>query len=159
MKVKNIMESASDVLTPETSLKDAIVRMRTANRSSKQKYPGVKGMIVVDRPGHPVGMLSMLDILREIIPWYLKEDLGSFAWDGMLEAMARKVADRPVGEIMNRKLITVNQNAPLMECAELMGKHNRQRLPVLDDGGSLVGIIYLRDLYYAIVKAFTGEEK
>jgi len=158
LKARDIMEPVSDVLTPDTTIREAVERMRMTVRTEKKGYIGVKAMIVVDRPRHPVGILSMKDILREIIPWYLEEGkIGGFTWEGMLEALARKVATRPVGDIMAKTLITVEEDAPLMECAELLVKHNLQRLPVLNRDGELAGIVYLRDLYHAVARAFTGE--
>ena len=160
MKAKDIMESTKDVLTPENTVREAVAKMRMAVRIETKGLSGVKAMVVEDRPGHPVGILSMTDILRAIIPWYLEEGrVSEFTWDGMLEAMARKVADKTVGELMDHELITVDQEAPLMECAELLVKNNLQRIPVVDQAGMLCGVVYLRDLYHAIVKAFAGEDK
>lgn len=160
MKAKDIMESTKDVLTPDNTIREAVVKMRMAVRMEAKCLIGVKAMVVEDRPGHAVGILSMTDILRAIIPWYVADGkVREFTWDGMLEAMACKVADKKVGEIMNRKLITVDQEAPLMECAELMVKNNLQRMPVVDQDGTFRGMVYLRDLYQAIVKALAGEDR
>lgn len=160
MKAKDIMESTKDVLTPDTTIREAVAKMRMAVRIEAKGLSGVKAMVVEDRPGHLAGILSMSDILRAIIPWYLKEGrVAEFTWDGMLEAMVRKVADKKVGDLMNRNVITVDLEAPLMECAELMVKSNLQRIPVVDRDGTLRGIVYLRDLYHAFVRVFAGEDK
>jgi CBS domain-containing protein len=152
------MEPARDLLTPDTTIREAVTRMRMAVRMEDRGVIGVKAMLVEDPPGHAVGMLSMIDILKAIIPWYMKEGkVGGFTWDGMLAAMARKVADRTVGEVMSRNLVSVHPDTPLMECADIMAKRNFQRLPVIDSAGRLQGIVYLRDLYHAIVKVFSEE--
>ena len=158
MKVKDIMEPARDLLSPDTTIREAVARMKMAVRIDDRGVVGVKAMLVEDPPGRAAGMLSMIDILRAIIPWYMKEGkVGGFTWEGMLAAMARKVADRPVREVMSRNLVSVHPDTPLMECADLMVKRNFQRLPVIDSAGSLQGIVYLRDLYHAIVKVFEEE--
>ena len=157
MKARDVMEPIREALTPETTLKEAVNKMRVAGREKDRV--GVKGMIVLDN-GDLVGIVSIKDILKAIIPSYMTlTELGEFTWDGMLEEMAKKVADKKVSEIMTRKVITVPEDAPLMECADLIVKHNLQRLPVLDREKRVVGIVYVRDLYYAIVKALFEKEE
>jgi len=151
VKAKEIMEPVKDTLTPETTLKDAVNRMRVAGRGDVRA--GAKGMIVLDN-GKLAGIVSIKDILKVIIPSYMTlTELGEFTWDGMLEEMAKKVADKKVEEIMTRDVITVSEDAPLMECADHVVKHNLQRIPVLNREKKVVGIIYVRDIYYAIVRA------
>jgi len=150
VKAKEIMEPVKDTLTPETTLKDAVNRMRVAGRGDVRA--GAKGMIVLDN-GKLAGIVSIKDILKVIIPSYMTlTELGEFTWDGMLEEMAKKVADKKVEEIMTRDVITVSEDAPLMECADHVVKHNLQRIPVLNREKTVV-IIYVRDIYYAIVRA------
>ncbi len=158
MKANDIMEPVKETLTPETTLKEAVNRMKVARRGDGRV--GVKGMIVLDN-GNLAGIVSIKDILKAIIPSYMTlTELGEFTWDGMLEQMAKKVADRKVEEIMTRDVITVSEDAPLMECADLVVKHGLHRLPVLDRDKKVVGMIYIRDLYQAIVQAlFEKEEK
>ena len=157
MRARDIMEPVQETLSPSESLRDAVKKMRVARRGNGI---GVKGLIVVDEDSNPVGMLSMHDILRAIMPSYLSlSELGEFTWDGMLEQMCRKVADRKVADIMSREVITVPEDAPLMECAELMVNHNLHRIPVVDSSSKVVGMIYVRDLYHAIVRALPGEEE
>jgi CBS domain-containing protein len=158
VKAKDIMEPVKSSITPENTLKEAVNMMRVCRRG--EAMVGVKGMIVIDKAGNFVGMVSMKDILRAIIPSYMAiTELGEFTWDGMLEEMCKKVEDKKVGDVMTKDVITVTEDAPLMECADFIVKHKIQRLPVLDKERKVVGIIYLRDIYYAIVKTmFDGGE-
>ncbi|VAX30491.1 hypothetical protein MNBD_NITROSPIRAE02-1682 [hydrothermal vent metagenome] len=157
MKAKDIMEPVKETLTPETTLKEAVNKMRVARRGDGRV--GVKGMIVLDN-GNLAGIISIKDILKAIIPSYMSlTELGEFTWDGMLEQMARKVADRKVEEIMTKDVITVSEDAPLMECADLVVKHGLHRLPVLNGEKKVVGMIYIRDLYQAIVQALFEKEE
>ena len=60
---------------------------------------------------------------------------------------------------MTKNVITVPEEAPLMEVADFIVKHNLQRVPVVNKEKKVVGIVYVRDLYYAIVKVlFDGGE-
>ncbi len=56
-----------------------------------------------------------------------------------------------VSEIMAKKLITVNAKATIEEAALLMYKHKIGALPVLDDEGTLVGIITETDIFKVLV--------
>ncbi|RME68962.1 MAG: CBS domain-containing protein [Nitrospirae bacterium] len=157
MKAKDVMEPIIDTLLPDTPIKEAIKQMKMARRG--QQRVGVKGMVVVDREGNLVGMFSIKDILKAIVPEYMKtSSLEEFSWEGMLEEMAKKVETLKVQDLMTKEVITVNEDDPLMEVASVIVKHNLQRVPVMGKEGKPVGIIYVRDLYYALVKALTGEE-
>lgn len=157
MRARDIMEPIKDVLSPENTIKEAVNMMKVTQRGTGM---GVKGMIVQDDSGNLVGMLSIKDILRAIMPHYMTmTDLGEFTWDGMLEEMCRKVEDKKVSEIMTQEVITVEEDAPLMEVADIILKKNLQRVPVVNKEGKPVGIVYVRDLYYAIVKALLEEDK
>ncbi len=158
MRVKDIMEPLTDFLSPEDTLKEAVNKMRVSRRSDREI--GVKGMVVLDSNGALAGIVSIKDILKTIIPFYMSyAELGEFTWDGMLEAMAKKVAQRKVKEFMTKQVITVYEDDPLMECAELIVKHNLQRLPVLNKDKRVVGMVYVRDLYYAVVKVLLDREE
>jgi CBS domain-containing protein len=145
------MEPVKGYLRPDETIKEAVNKMKVIRRD--ETGLGVKGLIVVDASGNLVGILSIKDILKAIIPKYMEiAELGEFTWDGMLEEMAKRVADKKVEEIMTKDAITVLEDAPLMECASLMVKHNLQRIPVINKEGKVVGMVYIRDIYYTIVK-------
>ena len=158
MKAKDIMEPVRDYLSPDDTLKEAVNRMRVVRRGNG--VVGVKGMVVLDGEGNLVGIVSIKDILKAIIPYYMTmTELGEFTWEGMLVEMAKKVAGKKIEEIMTKDVITVSEDAPLMECADFIVKHNLQRLPVLNKEKKVVGMIYVRDLYYTIVQALLDKEK
>lgn len=55
----------------------------------------------------------------------------------------------PVDEIMNPYVITVTPYMSLAEAYELMVKNSIRRLPVVEDGKKLIGIITLKDVLEA----------
>lgn len=158
MKAKDIMEPITRFLSPDDTLKDAVNKMKVCRRG--EGLVGVKGMMVLDAGGNGVGIVSIKDILGAIIPSYMKaSELGEFTWDGMLEQMAEKVADKRVSEFMTKEIITVPENAPLMECVHFMIKHKLQRLPVVDKDNKTVGMVYVRDIYNVLTDVlFEGQE-
>src|SRR3990170_5029550 len=58
-----------------------------------------------------------------------------------------------VEEIMTKDVITVSPKTPIHEAAELMIDHGVSGLPVVDDAGSVVGIVSEGDLIKALAKA------
>jgi predicted transcriptional regulator len=84
-------------------------------------------------------------------------DLGSFTWDGMVEALAQKMADRKVRDFMTQMVITVKEDSPIMECIDHMLKNNVKRVPVLNKANKVAGMIYERDVFYEITKSMINE--
>lgn len=158
MKAKDLMIPLQEYLRPETTLRESANMLRTAKRGEERA--GVKGLPVLDDGGKMVGFLSMGDILRAVFPPYMGlMDLGNFTWDGMVEEMARKTGGKKVAEMMTRKVITVPEDAPLMECVDRMLKNNVKRLPVTDGKGKVLGMLYERDIFFAITRAMLEENR
>jgi len=156
MKAKDLMIPIQDYLKPENTLKEAVNLLRTAKRGEEKI--GVKGLPVLDEKGKLVGMLSMRDILKVVFPFYLSMmDLGDFTWEGMVESIARKSSGKLVRDVMSKIVITVDEDASLMECVDHMIKHNIKRLPVVDKSGKVIGMLYERDVFFAITKAMLNE--
>lgn len=156
MKARDLMIPLQEYLKPETTLKEAANILRTAKRD-EEKF-GVKGLPVLDMNGKMVGFLSIGDILKAVFPSYLSlMDLGHFTWDGMVEDLARKVRDKKVSEMMTIMVVTVHNDSSLMECVDHMLKNNVKRLPVIGKDGKVVGILYERDVFFAITKAMLDE--
>lgn len=156
MKAKDLMIPLQEYLTPETTLKEAANLLRTAKRA-EEKF-GVKALPVLDRTGKLIGILSIGDILKAVFPSYMSlMNLGDFTWDGMVEDMAKKAGNKKVSEMMTKKVISVPEDAPLMECVDHMIKNNVKRLPVVRKDGAVAGILYERDVFFEITKAMQNE--
>ncbi len=171
-KAKDIMIPLYNYLKQDNTLKEAANLLRTAKRSDNRV--GVKGLPVLDENGKLIGMLSMRDILRAVYPEYMYlmnlgeftwdgpeymylMNLGEFTWDGMLEDMAKKAAGYKVKDYMSKDVITVKENCPLMECVDRLVKNKVQRLPVIDNAGNVVGMLYHRDIFFAIAGSMLDE--
>lgn len=157
MRARDLMIPLQEYLRPDNTLKEAVNLLRMAKRGEERV--GVKGLPVIDEKGRIVGMLSMRDILRAVFPFYLSMmELGDFTWDGMVEAIAKRSSNRLVKDVMSRVVITIHEDAPLMECVDHIIKHNIKRLPVIDKDGRVVGMLYERDIFFAITKAMLDED-
>ena len=156
MRAKDLMIPIQEYLKPDDTLKDAVNLLKVAKRGEEKV--GVKGLPVLDDSGKLVGMLSMRDILKAVHPTYMDlMNVGNFTWDGMLEEMAKKIADKKVFSLMTGDVLTVKEDAPLMDAVDHMIRKNVKRLPVVDKAGKVVGMIYERDIFFAIVKTMLEE--
>ncbi len=144
MKARDLMTPIEEYLAPGMSLCEAVTRMRGIKRS--HGLP-IKGMLVKDDQGKVVGIVSIKDILRAVIPFYLSTDLAIFSWDNMLEEMTKRASHKTVADIMVKELITIDSEDSLMACTDLMIKKGLQRLPVTDENDQVIGMVYLRDIF------------
>jgi len=156
MKAKDLMVPLQEILKPDDTLKDAANLLRIAQRGEEKI--GVKALPVLDLSGNLIGILSIGDILKAVHPAYMDlMNLGSFAWDGMVETFAQKAAGKQVRDIMTPKVITVKEEATLMECIDHMLKNNVKRVPVLNKDNRVTGMLYERDVFYEITKSMINE--
>lgn len=156
MKAKDIMHPLTDYLRPDTTLKEAVFLLKSCRVGEENIC--VRALPVLDDGMRFVGLLSMGDILKAIWPSYMSlMNLGNFAWDGMVEAIAKRSKDLPVRGLMTTEVVTVHPDAPLMECVDHMLKFGVKKLPVVEAGGAVTGMLYERDLFFAIVGAMLND--
>jgi CBS domain-containing protein len=156
MKAKDLMVPLQEYLRPDNTLKEAANLLRIAQRGEEKI--GVKALPVLDASGNLVGILSIGDILKAVHPAYMDMmNLGSFAWDGMVESFAQKAADKKVRDSMTKKVITVKEDSTLMECVDHMLKNDVKRVPVLNKDNRVMGMLYERDVFYEITKSMISD--
>ena len=152
MKARDLMHPLTDYLKSEQTLQEAVMLLKTVRRGEENIC--VRALPVLNAKGHLVGMISMGDILKAIWPSYMSMmNLGDFTWDGMVEHIAKRMKDASVGSLMTKEVITVPEEAPLMECVDHMLKFNVKKLPVLNAAGVVIGMLYERDVFFAVVKS------
>ena len=125
---------------------------------------GISAVPVVDEHGVPLGMISEGDLMprdeseREARrDWWLKilaegEELNP---EFMTYLQSH---DRSAREIMISPIVTVEENADLVEVAELLSTRRIKRAPVMRDG-RMIGIVSRADLVKAVAtrgKSRTG---
>lgn len=74
--------------------------------------------------------------------------------DLVIEVMAPEIDPSvlTVGDIMKRSLATVKDNAGVFETVQHMRSKSVRRMPVVDDGGNLLGIVTLDDLLQLLIE-------
>ncbi len=108
------------ILNPITLTPDATLREAVALMGRFR----ISGVPVVDDDGRLVGIITNRDLQFE------------------------RALDRPLREAMTQDgLVTAPNGTTLDEAEAIMGRHRIEKLPVVDDGGVLRGLITVKDLH------------
>jgi acetoin utilization protein AcuB len=138
MFVRDRMTRTPITITGDITVMDALNLMKAKN---------VRRLPVVNKDGRIVGIVSEKDLLyaspspvTSLNVWEVRE---------MLHLLT-------VNKIMNTKVITINEDAPLEDAAVIMSANKISGLPVTRRE-SLVGIITETDLFKAFLKLLGGK--
>ena len=101
---------------------------------------GIGRLVVVGDAFEPVGIITYTDIAKALIDRFSE----------------RPIEDILVEEAMTENPITIASTRGLNTAAHVMLKHRISGLPVVNRGGSLVGIITKTDIVRAFSERFTG---
>ncbi len=124
LKISEVMTSNVKTLFPSNSMQDVLECMRE-NR--------ISGVPIVDEEKHTlIGMVSTEDLIK---------------------CLANQDVNANLQKYMTTKLVTVNDFDHLTEALKLFAKTSLGRLPVLDEHGSLVGILTKGDVTYGLLRA------
>lgn len=145
MRALDIMTTSVITATPDMTIHDAAT-LFVDNR--------ISGMPVVDADGKVIGIVSQGDLLHRVETgtghgkrsWWL-ELLSS----SPREQAARYVKEhgRVVGDVMCDQVISISEDMPLQDIADLMERRHLKRVPVLKEG-RLVGIVSRSNLIRAL---------
>ena len=142
MKVRDLMTIEPITTTADAPLKEA-ARMMVRH--------GVSGLPVMEGD-ELVGIVTEGDFLRQ------EADREQPYRLSLIEALFGEGGEPPVetvGEVMTDKVLTIGPEATLSEAARAMAKRGVKRLPVVDEEGTLLGIISRHD----VVNAFTKPDE
>lgn len=128
ISVRQLMQQKDDqstyAISPNASVYDALQMMAKAN----------VGAVMVVENNKMVGIFTERDYARKII---LK---------------GKTSLETPLREIMTTETITVHPDQTIDECMSLMTKWHIRHLPVMEEG-HLIGMVSMRDIVEAIIKA------
>lgn len=138
------------------SVRDAFAKLRDTHQSAGWRF---RNLLVFDADETLVGVLGIRDLLRALMPDYLKANLGrhyagaqgddsalSIVWDASFEAKCAEIAEVAVERYMAPVHDTIPADAPLTRAAYLMVAHGVDMLPVLD-GTRVVGVVRIVDVF------------
>ena len=119
MRVKELMTRGVECIEPSTTLQEAARKMRELD----------VGVLPICTPGgKPIGVLTDRDIVLRAV------------------AGGEDPMRCPVENIMTPDLICCHQDQDVHDVAEIMREQQIRRLLVVNDRGSLIGIVSLGDL-------------
>jgi CBS domain-containing protein len=152
MRARDIMATRFHTLRPGQSIADAVKAFHTSSTEEQKK---VFGMMVIDEQDRLVGMLSMYDILLFVRPKHagLWGEMENLPLEGAFDELLERVKSVRVADIMTTDVVTIGPDTHVMVIADLMIKRHIRRLPVVD-GTEVVGIVYISDLFYHLLKKF-----
>jgi CBS domain-containing protein len=130
--VKDVMTTEVVAVRRETTFKEMAATLRRYRVSA---FP------VVDDAGRVIGVVSEADLLA-------KEALADpgVAAGSLHHKDFRKADGLTAGDLMSREAVTVSPGDPVGQAARLMHFLKIKRLPVVNSGGELVGIVSRSDL-------------
>jgi len=131
--VRDWMSSPAVVVSADTSVSYAMTLMRRR---------GIHSVIVdVSEKNPAYGIVTTTDIRDKIV------------------AADRNPAETTVGEIMSGPLITAHPDWTLKECSQVMQKNHIHHLPVVDEHGTLMGMISATDIFMAVEESGWGKKE
>ncbi|HEX3035364.1 MAG TPA: CBS domain-containing protein [Thermodesulfobacteriota bacterium] len=133
MRARDIMKTDVITVSPSSSVTEAADMMRDE---------GIGALVVVDDMKRPVGIVTDRDIVVSTIAEHRNPE------EMLVEELMSK---KPV----NRKLITVNEDADVFEILRILSKNSIRRVPVIK-GGKLVGIVSVDDMVVVVATELTN---
>src|SRR6267378_8152516 len=131
MQVDIVKRSESGVISNPYTLPETASLREASNLMTRFRVSGVP---IVDAEGRLVGIITNRDLQFE------------------------RSLDRPVAEAMTKEgLITAPVGTTLDEAERILGKHRIEKLPVVDAGGRLKGLITVKDIHKR--RQFPGANK
>jgi len=134
--VKDLMTAHVVTVGPATPFKEIVARLAQHR---------VSALPVVDDAGRVLGVVSEADLLlKEEFP-DPDADLPLF-WTRRRRLERDKAAGSTARDLMSVALVSISPEATVAEAARRMHTANVKRLPVIGEGGRLVGIVSRGDL-------------
>ena len=92
---------------------------------------------VVEEPGRPIGMITKLDLVEQLLTGDLSQTASPAAMD---------LTPRTANELMMPLAITLGAHATVAHAAALMATEGMHHAPIVDDRGCLIGIVSSMDV-------------
>jgi CheY-like chemotaxis protein len=164
--VRQVMIPIEDytTLTETATVTEAVSELKKSflNQvcTSRIMETGHRSLVVYDDRGEVKGILSIIDLLRAVMPAYLSAPKPSMAdsmqysamfWKGMFSREVLRLGQMPIVDVMSPAPQRIPVEANLMEAAYLMVSSGERRLAVVETE-RVVGIVREQDLFFEIEK-------
>jgi len=139
-KVRDIMTSPVVIVAPQTPVPQA---------SALMKERGIRHPPVIEN-GQLAGIVSRGDLREASISEAINADLYEISF--LLSRL-------PVSKLMTRQVVTISPDALIVDAAELMTGNKIAGLPVVDETGSVIGIVTESDLLRLLLRKLREAEE
>lgn len=139
-KVRDIMTSPVIIVAPQTPVPQA---------SALMKERGIRHLPVIEN-GQLVGIVSRGDLREASISEAINADLYEISF-----LLSRLL----VSKLMTRQVVTISPDAPIVDAVELMTGNKIAGLPVVDETGSVIGIVTESDLLRLLLRKLREAEE
>ncbi len=144
------------------------IKVVKASFISTQKHTDPLAVLVFDEKYNLLGTVTLKDILRGLEPSFLKppvkaqlpeeEKTGlTIVWDSLFSKESKKLAQKPVSEIMVSAKHFVDPLDPVTKAAYLMIHFDLPVLPVLEEKKKFVGIVRMVEIFDVISEEIIKE--
>lgn len=139
MLVNDLMSPEPVTTRPESTIKHALQQLDQAR---------VTSLPVVTSSGRIVGVVSEADLIRDQVgPDFRRvRVLPTPTFEGGVPR------PRYVGDVMTAHPVTVRPETDVAAAVDLMTSTTAKSLPVVDDGGRVVGMLSRRDVVHALAR-------
>ncbi|MFE0579673.1 CBS domain-containing protein [Streptomyces sp. NPDC058874] len=134
--------TVADVMTRNVATVSPEAPLKTVARSLNDHE--VSALPVVDPRRRPVGIVSEADLLRRQAG--LPDTEGRDALHATASAVRAPMEARTAGDLMSAPVLTARPEWGIVETARFLHERGVKRLPVVDETGTLVGIVSRTDL-------------
>ena len=148
LRVRDAMTAAVVTVSPTMTLREAVEQL--VGR-------GFRALPVVDAGGRLVGMVTNRDLVDRGGLEARVELIGAMAPEARAAILDRLDPARAVADVMTASPVSVPASETLARATHLMVERRLKRLPVVEDGGHLVGIVSRMDILRAAGETFPRE--
>jgi CBS domain-containing protein len=109
------------------------------------------GLPVVDDQNRPMGVITQGDLIQR---GHMPLRLGLLAESDQdrRQAVLAQLANLRADEVMTAPAVTIGEDQPLAEAVDLMLERQVKRLPVVDEGGRLTGMLSRLDVFRTVMR-------
>ncbi len=154
VKVKELMTTDVIAFKPDDKIPHVAKTFRTKR---------ISGAPVIDDQKKVVGVISEADIMKltAAIPFPDIDPLNPFPVFSMSSYMKKvkkipddidTIFDGYVKDVMSKNPVTISPDDSISDAAQIMRKNDFNRIPVVDAGGKLVGLIAREDIIAVFAK-------
>jgi len=144
----DIMREEFPSVREDASVHDVVKELK----ASQARFPDNNCVVVYSSKGAFKGVVSMWNLIHSLGPCLLKGmglDEREVNWDKAFERACRTCAEDSVTDYIQTDVPRIRPNDPLARVLEIFLDYRRGRA-VVEEGGKVIGIVLLADLYREI---------